>query len=128
MSAAFVLSHLYQLQRRVQIGTARQSICLELLNNGCHSSHLTILEGCFKTWPKRTGDSPGALSYPVPEPLWTAYSRTTALQAASYAYHHAEATNGMWTGAYGDLRKELLAHCIRQLELQQNNQPQWGGL
>lgn len=63
----------------------------------CYCDYLTSL---FMSWPKFSGTS----SYPVPCP---------DCESASYAYN---ATVMLWEGEYGDLRRELLDHCIDELE------------
>ena len=55
----------------------------------------------FKTWPKYSGD----IDYPVPSP----YKDLSAATQYGMAMD-------MWEGAYGELRIELLDHCIYELE------------
>lgn len=57
------------------------------------------LTSLFMSWPKYSGNS----AYPVPHPDCE----------SDCAYN---ATTMMWEGAYGDLRRELLDHCINELE------------
>ena len=68
------------------------------LHEVCPSSELRTL---FETWPKYSGD----VDYPVPSPSkdWSA-----AKQYGMVA--------DMWAGEYGELRLELLNHCISELE------------
>lgn len=61
----------------------------------------TELAKLFKTWPKYSGN-PG---YPVPCP-------DNDFSAGEIYY----ITAVMWEGAYGELRVELLNHCISELE------------
>lgn len=63
----------------------------------CYDGYLTSL---FMSWPKFSG----VPAYPVPYP---------DCESATYAYN---ATAMLWEGAYGDLRRELLDHCINELE------------
>ena len=70
-----------------------------------------ILQPIFRTWPKYSGDP----WYPVPHPFQYEYSDEDdicdlAKQAFEYDYE-----DDMWTGEYGELRKELLAFCVEQL-------------
>ena len=60
-----------------------------------------LLFSLFKAWPKFSG----TLNFPVPHP-------TEPFSAAS-AYYFAR---DKWEGEYGDLRRELLDHCINELE------------
>lgn len=63
--------------------------------------HSTELYALFKTWPKYSGNS----DYPVP----SLYKDLSAEQQYGIAFN-------MWAGAYGELRVELLNHCISELE------------
>ena len=62
---------------------------------------ITELHALFETWHKYSGDS----DYPVPS-LCKDWS-------AEVQYYRAE---DMWAGEYGELRIELLNHCISELE------------
>jgi len=60
-----------------------------------------LLHELFETWPKFSGD----IEYPVPSDLEDESPRNAYDMRAN-----------LWVGAYGDLRKELLDHCINELE------------
>lgn len=64
----------------------------------CYSTELPAL---FETWPKYSGDS----RFPVPSTYkdWSAEKQFNM-------------TVNMWEGEYGELRVELLDHCISELE------------
>ena len=64
-------------------------------------SHNKELGKLFKTWPKYSGDP----DYPVPCPV----NDFSAQEAYNLA-------GGMWDGKYGELRVQLLNHCIQELE------------
>lgn len=75
----------------------------------CYCDYLTSL---FMSWPKFSGVSaypvPHPAPYPVPYPVpYPDY------ESAVQAYN---ATTMLWEGEYGDLRRELLDHCINELE------------
>ncbi|QLA10714.1 hypothetical protein TH2_148 [Shewanella phage Thanatos-2] len=59
-----------------------------------------VLHPVFKEWPKYSGDR----YYPVPYPY--------NIRTASIAYRHASEHSTLWTGEYGDLRKEFLYFLI----------------
>lgn len=67
-----------------------------------------ILEGLFKSWPLFSG----SIVYPVPDP--DGFDPGCAFMEAS--------DEDMWEGAYGNLRKELLQHCIDELQKELCNQ------
>ena len=75
-----------------------------------YGDYLTSL---FMSWPKFSGTS----SYPVPYP-----DCESDCESATYAYN---ATTMMWEGAYGDLRRELLDHCINELEKELGSDAEW---
>lgn len=58
------------------------------------------LDVLFQSWPKFSG----SVAYPVP-----GVDRMTPLEAFVYI-------RAVWVGEYGDLRRELLDHCIAELE------------
>lgn len=58
-----------------------------------------LMRELFRSWPKYSGDS----GYPIPSPHGGSPSK---------AYY--SATN-FWSGEYGDLRKDLLVHCLNKL-------------
>lgn len=58
------------------------------------------LHGLFKSWPQFSGNP----TYPVPGPGGL---------GAAWAYKH---IIDVWKGEYGDMRRELLDHCIAELE------------
>ena len=62
---------------------------------------ITELHALFRTWPKYSGDP----DYPVPSANkdWSAQEQYGRVM-------------DMWEGAYGELRIELLDHCISELE------------
>lgn len=62
-----------------------------------------ILRRTFQTWGHFSGDE----NYPVP-------SLTAGIKAEG-AYHIG-ADHDAWIGDYGDLRMDLLRHCIKTLE------------
>ena len=128
MSGAITLDHLQTLKWRVEAGVAEHGICVELVCMGCGTKGLEILERCFESWPGRTKDDFKANEYPVPDPVWTPAMGYTGWEAAKRAYQKAERTDTMWEGAYGDLRKRLLAHCIATLENKLYVNPSWDGL
>ena len=59
-----------------------------------------IRDKLFSTWPKFSGDT----SFPVPSDI-DYDCRSTYIRATN-----------KWVGKYGDLRLELLNHCISELE------------
>lgn len=89
-----------------------------------------LLEGCFRSWSKFSGRE----VYPVPAPRFDdapefcralmdlyGYDSWDAMppsERASAAYGFAASSGNQWIGAYGDLRKELLAHVIKTLQEQ----------
>jgi hypothetical protein len=60
-----------------------------------------LLHELFETWPKFSGD----IEYPIPY--------LDGEMTPRQAYKNIE---NLWKGPYGDLRKELLDHCINELE------------
>lgn len=65
---------------------------------------MRALTGLFQSWGKFTGD----IAYPVPG---------VATGGDSYdAARKYVMTANMWEGAYGQLRYDLLCHCIQELE------------
>lgn len=101
---ALILKHLKKLDRKVNsfwytFSSARKlGICGYIDDHSgveyCHP----ILHGLFKTWDKFSG----VLSYPVPDKTGDPRGAFKTLPK--------------WKGEYGDLRKELLKHCIATLE------------
>ena len=78
------------------------NVNIALYKLGLHGvDHNKELHALFVTWPKYSGD----YDYPVPSLCkdWLARDQ----------YSMAE---DMWAGAYGELRIELLNHCISELE------------
>lgn len=67
-----------------------------------YGDYLTSL---FMSWPKFSGTS----SYPVPLPGY------------SYPDDAYNDIDMLWEGAYGDLRRELLDHCISELKKELKN-------
>lgn len=67
--------------------------------SGGDEEQLTAL---FRSWPKFSG----SVVYPVP-----GVDRMTPSEAFVYIHD-------VWVGEYGDLRRELLDHCIAELEAQ----------
>lgn len=67
----------------------------------CNNIDCDDLALLFKSWSKFSG----CIEYPVPSP----HGRESPLDAY-YGY------DNIWEGAYGKLRKELLQHCINELE------------
>lgn len=59
-----------------------------------------IRDKLFSTWPKFSGD----ICYPVPSDM-DYDCKSTYIRAIN-----------KWVGKYGDLRRELLDHCISELE------------
>lgn len=62
--------------------------------------YIKQLHVLFKSWPKFSGD----VVYPVP-----GVDRMTPGEAFVYIHD-------VWEGEYGDLRRELLDHCIAELD------------
>lgn len=73
-----------------------------LIDLGGYANCLTEL---FKSWPKYSGNP----SYPVPLPGY---------EYPDNAYNDIDM---LWEGAYGDLRRELLDHCISELKKELKN-------
>ena len=65
---------------------------------------------CFRCWPKTSG----CCVFPVPDPLCSALPGTNnAMDAAEHKYYRSNhGYKYLWTGEYGQLRRELLDHCI----------------
>ena len=70
-----------------------------------------ILKPIFRTWPKYSGNS----WYPVPHPLQPEDADEDDIRYLAEQAFEDEYADDMWTGEYGELRKELLAFCIEQL-------------
>lgn len=77
----------------------RVGICGNLSTEVLHTNRETLFS-LFRTWPKFSGEK----DYPVP---------ATGPCTAKEQYI---ARESMWEGPYGDLRKELLTHCIKELQ------------
>ena len=70
-----------------------------------------ILKPIFRKWPKYSGNS----WYPVPHPCQNEYADEDDIRYLAEQAFEDEYADDMWTGEYGELRKELLAFCIEQL-------------
>lgn len=62
------------------------------------------LKTLFERWPKYSGTE----TYPVPSPDST--------RSADSMFYYALDMDGMWTGPYGNLRKELLDFLIQETQ------------
>lgn len=80
-----------------------QSILAERGYDHKYEDTRDALHECFRSWPKYSGDT----GYPVPDPDHP--------KDASKAFDAYYRNGNVWAGEYGELRYELLQHCITEL-------------
>ncbi len=93
-------------KEQVETGTARpyRAICvaLEKLELDTFVPVADQLQPLFERWPKYSGMG----GYPVPSPV--------SKFGAAEMYYYALEESLMWTGEYGDLRRELLDFLLEE--------------
>ena len=112
-------SALVELKVMVDANTAYESICgsvyhsLKLWGEGHnYNAALRELEWLFARWDKCVTHV-----YPVPNPTVSCHlGFKQRYDGAMIAFHHAKDIGSFWDGDYGALRKELLAHCLREAQ------------